>query len=178
MSALFRQDLPNYTYEDYQEWEGRWEIIDGVAYAMSPAPTLYHQSVSNKIAHLLTSALKNCEHCTALLPVDWKIAENTVVQPDNLVVCYPLEGKYLIKAPSLIFEVLSKSTAIKDQNTKFALYEQEGVAYYVLVSQDDKVAKVYQLVQGKYIKLSDVDKQTITFDLGKCQIEFDFSQIW
>jgi Uma2 family endonuclease len=177
MSAL-RQDLPNYTFEDYQSWEGHWEIIDGVVYAMAPAPSLYHQSISHKIARLLGQALDRCEQCTALLPVDWKIAENTVVQPDNLVVCYPLEGNYLTKAPSLIFEVLSKSTAIKDQNTKFALYEQEGVPYYVLVSQDDKVAKVYQLQQGKYIKLADVDKETITFDLGKCQIEFDFSKIW
>lgn len=177
MSAL-RQELPNYTYDDYVHWEGRWEIIDGVAYAVSPAPSLYHQSISNKIAHLLTSALQECEQCQALLPVDWKISENTVVQPDNLVVCFPLEGQYLTKAPSLIFEILSKSTALKDQKTKFALYEQEGVNYYVLVSQDDKVAKVYQLVQGQYVKLADVDKAIVEFDLGKCQITFDFAKIW
>lgn len=177
MSAL-RQELRNYTYDDYVHWEGRWEIIDGVAYAVSPAPSLYHQSISNKIAHLLTSALQECEQCQALLPVDWKISENTVVQPDNLVVCFPLEGQYLTKAPSLIFEILSKSTALKDQKTKFALYEQEGVNYYVLVSQDDKVAKVYQLVQGQYVKLADVDKAIVEFDLGKCQITFDFAKIW
>lgn len=177
MSAL-RQELPNYTYDDYMNWEGRWEIIDGVAYAMSPAPSLYHQSISNKIARLLDQALDQCEFCQSLLPVDWKISENTVVQPDNLVVCFPLEGQYLTKAPSLIFEILSKSTALKDQKTKFALYEQEGVSYYVLVSQDDKVAKVYQLVKGQYVKLADVDKAIVEFDLGKCQLAFDFAKIW
>ena len=121
---------------------------------------------------------KAIEFCQSLLPVDWKISENTVVQPDNLVVCFPLEGQYLTKAPSLIFEILSKSTALKDQKTKFALYEQEGVSYYVLVSQDDKVAKVYQLVKGQYVKLADVDKAIVEFDLGQCQLAFDFAKIW
>ena len=28
--------LPHYTYEDYCMWEGNWELIDGIPYAMSP----------------------------------------------------------------------------------------------------------------------------------------------
>ncbi|HSV11108.1 MAG TPA: hypothetical protein VLI68_10085 [Hanamia sp.] len=31
--------LPHYTYEDYCHWEGRWEVIDGIPYAMIPAPS-------------------------------------------------------------------------------------------------------------------------------------------
>jgi hypothetical protein len=31
--------LPYYTYEDYVQWEGKWELIDGIPYAMSPAHT-------------------------------------------------------------------------------------------------------------------------------------------
>ncbi len=27
--------LPHYTYEDYCHWKGRWELIDGIPYAMS-----------------------------------------------------------------------------------------------------------------------------------------------
>jgi len=42
MCVSWRQDLPNYPYENDQQWEGRWGIIDGVAYAMTPAPSLYH----------------------------------------------------------------------------------------------------------------------------------------
>ncbi|WP_301924323.1 hypothetical protein [Ferruginibacter sp.] len=30
--------LPHYTYEDHCQWEGRWEIIEGIPFAMSPAP--------------------------------------------------------------------------------------------------------------------------------------------
>ena len=33
---------PHYTYEDYLLWEGRWELIEGMPYAMSPTPVIDH----------------------------------------------------------------------------------------------------------------------------------------
>jgi len=153
------------------------ELIYGVPYAMSPAPKLDHQTVSHNIAQLLGNLLSGCPKCQALLPVDWKIDGETVVQPDNLVICHkPENNSYLSKAPTLIFEILSKSTANKDRTTKFRLYESEGVQYYVTVDPGSHVAKVYGLHDGYYIK--DVSHKDIDFDLGKCQITFDFSKIW
>jgi len=46
MGILEQGDLPHYTYDDYSQWEGRWELIDGIAYAMTPAPWFSHQRVS------------------------------------------------------------------------------------------------------------------------------------
>jgi hypothetical protein len=70
MSQLRIEDLPSYTYEDYAQWEGRWELIRGIPYAMSPAPTIQHQTISHNIAVALAKSLEGCEHCQALLPVD------------------------------------------------------------------------------------------------------------
>jgi len=77
-----------------------------------------------------------------------------------------------------VFEVLSKSTATKDEHIKFAIYESEGVRYYVLVNVEDRVAKVFHLREGRYVKLADVVDETVEFDLGKCRIAFDFGLIW
>ena len=178
MGHALNIEHPHYTFDDYKQWEGLWELIDGTAYAMSPAPSFSHQRVSNKIARYLDIALDNCQKCQVLLPVDWRIDEDTVVQPDNLVVCHPVSGAYLTRAPALIFEVLSKSTALKDQNLKFSLYEREGVKYYVMVNAEDRVAKIYQIHEGRYIKLCDVADESVDFDLGECSIHFDFSLIW
>lgn len=87
MAAIKLEDLPRYTYEDYKEWEGRWEVISGVAYAMSPTPDLRHQRISQRIAYELGKTFENYERCKVYLPVDWVITEDTIVQPDNLVVC-------------------------------------------------------------------------------------------
>ncbi len=179
MSTPNLEDLPHYTYDDYVLWEGRWELIHGVAHAMSPSPSITHQAISQHIASQLERALENCPECHALLPVDWKIDEETTVQPDNLVVCGELEKTaYLSKAPTLIFEILSKSTAHKDRTTKFKLYEQEGVRHYVIVDPIESIAKVYRLQDGRYIKVQDASKDFVEFDLGKCSIPFEFAKIW
>jgi Uma2 family endonuclease len=178
MRVLEPTDLPHYTYKDYIDWEGRWELFDGIAYAMTPAPSIDHQRISQKIARLLDEALENCEQCVALLPVDWKITEDTIVQPDNLVVCYQPSGKYLTRAPSLIFEILSASTRSKDENIKFRLYETEIVLYYCLVDPDEKSIKIFLLTDGRYIKQIDATTETFEFDLSACQITLDCSKVW
>lgn len=172
------EDLPHYLYDDYVQWEGRWELIHGIPYAMTPAPTIQHQSISHKIDVALAESLKECEECQALLPVDWKVDEDTVVQPDNLVVCGKVEGAYLSKAPVLIFEILSKSTTTKDNTTKFNIYEREGVTHYVIVDPKEQLARVYSLREGRYIKVMDATHESCDFDLEKCRIAFDFSKIW
>ena len=171
--------LPHYTYEDYKHWEGDWELIDGVAYAMSPAPSIKHQKISNLIAWQLIEALKSCPKCQALLPVDWKISEDTIVQPDNLVICHkPLKEEYITKAPKIIFEILSKSTATKDLKLKYELYEKEGVKYYIVVDGDEEIAKVYKLTNGRYQKIIDAHNESVEFELEECGFKFDFSKIW
>ncbi len=178
MGAVKAEYIPHYTYDDYKHWEDQWELIEGVPYAMSPAPMIKHQKISNKIARLLDEELEECENCTALLPVDWKISEDTIVQPDNLVICYEPKGAYLTKAPTLIFEVLSKATEKKDTTLKFELYEKEGVRYYVIVNPDDEIAKVYGLKEGRYIKMLDATDEHVTFDPGPCEITVDFGKLW
>jgi Uma2 family endonuclease len=173
-----QSDLPHYTYDDYILWEGQWEIINGIAYAMTPSPVIEHQRISQNIAQHLGEVLEDCTHCIPLLPIDWKINEDTIVQPDNLVVCHKVDGTHISKAPILIFEILSKSTAIKDQGVKYRLYESEGVQYYIIVDPMDKVAKIYDLSNGKYIKRMDVTDEATDFSLGDCLITLDFSKIF
>jgi len=38
-----------YTFEDYQQWEGDWELIEGMPYAMAPSATVTHQTVGLNI---------------------------------------------------------------------------------------------------------------------------------
>ena len=179
MGLSQKEYAASYTYDDYKQWEGDWELIYGMPYAMAPAPTLEHQTISTKITWQLVESLKECPSCKALLPIDWKISEDTIVQPDNLVICHkPLKNEYLTKAPAIIFEILSKSTANKDLNLKYEIYEKEGVKYYIIVEPKEKIAKVYRLENGRYIKVIDAHSESVVFKLDKCNFSFDFSKIW
>lgn len=180
MSAIKKEEYyPSYTYDEYKLWKDDWELIYGIPYAMSPAPMIKHQLISNKIAWQLQESLTDCKECQALLPIDWKIDDSTVVQPDNLVICHtPQEQSYIKKAPKIIFEILSKSTRSKDINLKYDLYEQEGVNYYAIVDPDENIAKVYRLKDGRYIKLCDAYQDSVLFELEACSFSFDFGKIW
>jgi hypothetical protein len=57
--SLVYKILPHYTYEEFCQWEGRWEIIEGIPYAMSPSPVPKHQRVANEIKAELTLALRS-----------------------------------------------------------------------------------------------------------------------
>lgn len=169
---------PHYTYDDYRQWEGRWELIEGMPYAMSPAPAVRHQVVNMNLHALFTSSFRSgCERCRAYIPIDWRISDDTVVQPDLLIACRKIEKAYLDFVPALTLEVLSPSTSSKDRHEKFELYEQQGVRYYVIVDPQFRKIEIYELVDGKYQPVS-VNPSTFEFTLDGCKATVDFANTW
>jgi Uma2 family endonuclease len=179
LAALPLEDLPHYTYDDYAQWEGRWEIIKGIPYAMVPMPAIKNQDISSKIHVQLYLLLKNCKKCKAMLPVDWQITKDTVVQPDNLVVCGDnSDDKMLLIPPVLVFEILSPSTGRKDRVIKYQLYREAGVKYYCIVDPETKSVDIFELQGSKYRETENFKEGKIMFDLGPCTIAFDFNEIF
>jgi Uma2 family endonuclease len=172
--------LLNYTYDDYMQWEGEWELIDGAPVSMAPAPMRIHQNIATEILFALKSTLdeESCPKCILSYENDWKVTEETVLRPDIILACDDEHESYLTKAPKIIVEVLSPSTAKKDETVKFDIYEAEGVQYYILVYPDDLKAKVYSLKEGKYIKVSDFTHELLLFDDLECSLNLDFEKVF
>ncbi len=178
MGALRMEDLPSYTYEDYAQWEGDWELIDGIAYAMAPAPMRTHQSLAYTIARVLGNQIDRCPACEVLGEVDYKLSDDTVLRPDVVLTCGETREAYLTKAPEIIVEVISPSTASRDEKIKFSLYEAEKVTYYVLVYPKDLIAKVYRLDGKAYDKEGVFAQETYRFEDTACKVEVDFSEVF
>jgi len=92
-----------------------------------------------------------------------------------MVICYEPDQK-LTKAPDLVFEVTSKSTAKHDDMLRFDLYQSEAVKYYVLMYLDSNKAKLHQLLDFKYQKLGDSTDKNFLVNLKDCDFNFNF--IW
>ena len=152
MDALQKDVL--YTYSDYVTWDDdtRYELIHGVPYMLA-APSLVHQRVIGRLYVQLFNFLagKACEVFVA--PVDVRLCagqrDDTVVQPDLLVVCdkAKLDDKGCAGAPDMVVEILSPSTASRDCIIKWQLYLDAGVKEFWIV---DPIAKtVYvQILEG------------------------------
>ncbi|MDX1351565.1 MAG: Uma2 family endonuclease [Thiomicrorhabdus sp.] len=73
---------------------------------------------------------------------------------------------------------MSPTSAKRDEGLKFELYQQEGVKTYILAYPEEKVAKVYRLDEGRYIKEADYSNERFDFKIRECDLSIDFSQIW
>ncbi len=167
--------LEYYTVEDFEKWEGDWELIRGVPYAMAPFALVSHQRLSLKIAKEFNKNV--CKNCEALMKVEVEFSKDTVVSPDVIGICNLKEEK-IKRAPEVIFEVVSKGSIKRDELIKFELYEKEAVKYYVIVYPDEKKAKVYELKDYKYVKRGDFFSGKFTFNLSECDVEFDFDEVF
>ena len=178
MSSAYKI-LPHYTYEDYCRWEGQWELIDGIPYAMSPAPRPEHQAIAGNLHAEIRSALKKsgCS-CKVYQPIDYKISDDTILNPDLLIVCKPIKKAYLDFAPELVIEILSPATGLKDRHTKFELYQTEKIPYYIIVDIDRKETEVYHLTEGFYSKKYVDQQHPFTFSLSDCNIALIMDNIW
>ena len=177
MYASRIEDL-NYTYDDYVAWKGDWELIDGLAISMSPAPTIKHQSIELRIAKLFDDEVEGCNQCEIVTEVDYKLSDNTVLRPDVVLICNESHDAYITKAPEVIVEIISKSTAKRDEKYKFEIYEQEKVNYYIIVYPDELIAKVYKLKNGKYDKQGDFFNQEYKFENTICKPVLDFEKLF
>lgn len=154
--AVAQKKDRKYTYQDYlaSPDEERWEIIDGQAYNMTPAPSTAHQRAANRINILLathTSLPRGCQ--VFIAPTDVVLSESDVVQPDVFVVCD--QGKVtelnIQGAPDLVVEVLSPATALKDKREKKALYERGGVREFIVIDPIERYVERYALdAHGRY----------------------------
>lgn len=138
-----------FRYEDILTWpEGeRWEIIDGKAYNMTPAPSFKHQRIAGNIYHTLRNALHGKQCVPGIAPTDVVLSDYDVVQPDVFVVCdaRKISDENICGAPDLVVEVLSPFTSKKDRWEKKELYEKAGVREYILVEPDGQFVECYLL---------------------------------
>lgn len=142
------------SWRDYRSWpeDERWELIDGVPIAMAPAPSIAHQRVVGRL-HARLAALLAGQPCEPFVaPVDVKLSEHDVVQPDAAVVCRDeqIAETHIEGAPSLVFEVLSPKTAARDLREKKTLYARAGVTVYVVIDPLERYALIFSLMNGDY----------------------------
>ena len=143
-----------FSWDDYRAWDDgqRWELIGGESYCMSPAPSVRHQMVVGRLFGQLLQHFEGrpCEPLVS--PVDVKLSEEDVVQPDIVVICDPSKnlGSHIGGPPDLAVEVLSPSSQRHDRVRKLRLYAASGVREYWLVQPYPAVIEVLELMGTDY----------------------------
>ena len=162
-----------YSFADYLNWSftERIELLKGLVFKMSPAPSTTHQRISWQLSGRLYNYFKNKDCQTFSAPFDVRLpkesaAENeifTVVQPDLCVICDPnkIDERGCIGAPDLVIEILTPSNTTKEMKNKFEIYEEAGVREYWLVEPNDRVVLIYILVDNIYQGLAPITEEDL-----------------
>lgn len=141
------------TFEDYRSWpdESRCELIDGDPYAMS-SPSSLHQELLTSLVLALTPFFRGRGCRLFPAPMDVKLSEHDVVQPDLLVVfdLKQIQATHIEGPPRLVVEILSTSTLRHDRVRKLNLYARAGVAEYWLITPHPFMVEVMRLDNGMF----------------------------
>ncbi len=173
-----------YTAEDYFQLpeDERCELIDGVIYDLT-SPIIDHQDIAGEVYYQLRNFLDQKKgKCKVFIsPLDVKLDDKTIVQPDVMIICDRSKGSTgrIVGAPDFVMEVVSPSTKSRDYVLKLNKYLQRGVREYWIVDQKDSMISVYLLGEewgdegGIAIKsYSFDDKVPVSVWGGECLIDF------
>jgi Uma2 family endonuclease len=138
MAALMK---PRMTVEEFLAWAegrpGRYELLRGEVYAMSPEG-VGHAKVKGAVHAALVLGIRERGLPCHALPdgVTVRIDETTAYEPDAQVYCGPELPPTALEVPNpvIVVEVLSPSTRSVDLSVKLAGYFRlPSVAHYLIV---------------------------------------------
>ena len=149
------EKLNNLSVAEYLELEKandvKYEYHDGAVYAMAGSSP-NHYTICGNIFYELESAFRNGKKSCRTFNTDAKVrieTKNSYVYPDATVVCGDVEMSDnqpdTIINPTVIIEVLSKSTSAYDRGKKFQLYRKiKSLKEYILIEQDEARIEIFK----------------------------------
>jgi Uma2 family endonuclease len=153
-----------YSYADYLTWQfaERVELIHGEILKINSITYRMHQQATGNIFSRINLFLSKTKCSVYIAPFDVRLLDNkknntnkniyTVVQSDICVVCdeSKLDDQGCIGSPDLIIEVVSPGNTKKEIDTKFNLYQENGVGEYWIVFPFDENVQIFDLINNSY----------------------------
>lgn len=182
------QTHPVFSDEDYLEFERfaqeKHEFLDGSVYAMA-GESLAHSTICFNLNTIVGLQLRG-KRCRGFSP-NMKVATNEAglfSYPDLMIVCgkpvkYDDKGDVLTN-PTVIFEVLSRSTENYDRGEKFLRYTNyiETLEDYVLISQDKPLIEHYSKQDDSSWKKTEIEGLDAILKLESVECEIVLAELY
>ena len=145
---------------------------------MTPSPFGPHQQCLSKLVRALWEAVERAGCDTNVLPeIDWIVSDDTVVRPDISVICGEVPAGHVTEPPAMVVEILSPSTAQRDQTEKFELYEQHGIGHYLMVDPQSWLARCFSRNAAGLLEQVEADGPFQLSICGDCELLLDLSKL-
>jgi Uma2 family endonuclease len=157
MSSAIPKGDKKYSFAEYMAMEEtsleKHDFYHGELFAMAGGTTNHNSIIVNLTVALKTNKKPDCHVFIDGIKLEIE-KDEFYVYPDLIYTCNDdVKGNDLyVKSPSIIFEVLSDSTALYDKEVKLKYYKKiESLNYYVLVAQKEIMVEVYSRIDNSQI---------------------------
>ena len=190
-----RYTVAEYLALDASDDDERYEYLDGYVTArranaaaevfdMAGASFNHGRIARNLVIAISKRLTGGCEAFMAEQRVRM-LREQLYAYPDVTVACPPVEsviikGVETLINPTLVIEVLSKSTETEDRGPKFTRYREiESLREYILVSQFEQLVEpFYKTPEGIWAIGTPVSGPEATIRLNSLNIEIPLTEIY
>jgi len=190
MENEVKEPAPKYNYilpEHYLEMERASEVkheyYKGEVYAM-PGASPAHNDVAYNINRLMAHFLhgKGCK----LYGSDFRIyipLHSLFTYPDFSIVCGKAETPDIytdnLTNPTVLIEILSKSTKDYDRGTKFTLYRSiKTLKEYILIDSTSISVEIFSRLEDNSWKLTEFKQQSDNFIITTVSLTFYLKDIY
>jgi len=157
MSSAIPKGNRKYSFAEYMAMEEtsleKHDFYHGEIFAMAGSTKNHNNIILNIGVALRTSKKTGCDIFIGGMKLEIE-KEQFYVYPDLIYTCDDgIKGSDLfVKKPSIIFEVLSDSTALYDKEVKLKYYKRiQSLNYYVLIAQKEIMVEVYSRINDTQI---------------------------
>lgn len=158
------------------------ELINGKFYSLE-VPSMEHQmligNLYTKLYALNEKHKQNYFVVSAPIAVQFSECQNTIVQPDIIIMNMDVKEtkeKSVVGTPSLVIEVLSDESRVKDGKLKLNQYQEAGVNEYWIVDGENKKVYVYKL-QEDVFPIQYGAQEKIPLDIWGENVVVDFFEV-
>ncbi len=156
MSALAKQKM---TVDEFLAWaegrEGRYELIEGEVFAMSPQRVSHAVIKLNAVNALGAAIRKSGKDCHALPDgLTVRVNKHTAFEPDALVYCGKAAPMNAVEIPNpvIVVEVISPGSQYIDTGIKLRGYFQiPSIIHYLVIDPERNLLIHHQRGEGEVL---------------------------
>ena len=175
-----------FTVEEYIEFEEKSEIRhefhEGHLYPIDGTGDAHNEIIQNTVALMRPVFRKRgCKIYSENLKLQI-YEKGKYIYPDIILTCDERDknSTFIKRYPSLVIEVLSKSTASYDRSTKFDWYrELRSVQYYLIIESRWQSVELYSRTEKKNVwTIQSYSEPTEIIELPKLDFQITFEDLY
>ena len=161
----------------------RWELISGRVVRTMVGARWEHNRIVNNLSEGLNRRFRALGSPCRTLTQTFRMKDEgslSSLLPDVLVYCTrPPPGATFLSDATIIVEVMSKGTARRDREDKWAVYQTlPSLRHYVLVTRDSPHIETIDRVEGAWSAFRIADGLAATLALAAVGVEVPLAEIY